>query len=218
MPRRNKMYKKKSEFQKLKTKVNKLDQCLERKYFTKLYNSTAISYDVNNAAPICLPLQGDTETSRTGEKIAPTFLEGNMFVVANSAATVPCAVRIAIIKSKQRFIPISNLNTSTSGLWHDGGSTLSPMSQYLWNNRTHFTVVYDKLFTLGCRVDTDPTGDPSTRILQIKKRLTGCMSFQGTSTTTEQGQYYVVMTSTLPSGAGNPPAMSGEFRIHYKDA
>lgn len=206
-----------AEINKLKSKVNKIVTSTERKFVGTSFNGTAIAYDVNNVTAMCVPTVGDGDNNRTGSKITPTWLEGNFTLVGGSSATVPCTVRVTMVRAKQRFVPNSTTSSGTACIYDYGGTVTAPFSLFQWENRTHFTLMYDKLFTIGPYTATDPSGTVSNRVIRIKKAIKRPnIEFDGTTTTAQSGQIYLIFTSNLTAATG-PPTISGEFRVSYTD-
>lgn len=91
--------------------------------------------------------QGDTDGSRDGDKMSPNSLIVKL-KFTNSSTTAINTVRVLLILWK----PSTNLLSFNPNQVFNNTFTatdVAPLSQYLWDYRNMFKVLYDELFVIG---------------------------------------------------------------------
>lgn len=214
---------KKAKTAKAKTAVDKRqDRAISKIYRslieTKRYDISDLgngsAYDVDNTVTLLAPGAGTTDLQMVGSKISPTFLDLR-FIVSPGSATARTLLRVTLIRSKARFIPSTAVNTSTQGLYQYGGAAGGVSGSFAWDNRRHYTVLYDELIPVG----TSNAGMNIYTVRHLQKRLTGVTEFDAAGgTSAERGQYYICCTSDQTNASGADPQWSVAGSIYYKDA
>ncbi len=199
----------KRNYKQLKTltkKVNKITNAMETKQFDSSASAAEVNFDVNEAQSLVSPAQGDGQEQRIGDEISPFRLEFN-YTVRSVSDTAPQVIRVLIIQSKQRFIPVTNVTTTAAAIWDAANTTLSVDSTFIRDNRSHFVVLYDRTHCL------EPDECFSVK---VRKKLSRRIIFQTNATTTEAGEIWLCPTSDFATASAGP-TLSHVSRILYKD-
>lgn len=195
----------------LGSKVRKIQRQQEKKYHDEV-GAEAIVNNINDGTSVLVdPAQGDTVSTRDGDEIAPQSLELRLGVRHNGSGQPRQLVRVLIVQAKERFVPDTRTSTpsNTAVLKYGGTAAYAPLSPFDWNNREHFTVLFDKTYTVS------NTGEQA-RIDQVRIKLSRKIRFaEAGSVTAERGQIYMVRYSN--EGA-NGPYMSWVTRTTYTDS
>ena len=194
-----------SKMNKLEKKVNFLMKSDETKYHDESLPSSFVRYNVNNVTLLCDPGQGQTTQTRIGNEISPyrIHLKGRIQTGSGTVTTT----RLTLIQAKQGYVPVSNGTTALSKFYALPNSPQTPFSPLDENNRQHFVVLWDRIFTL----------EPGKEAVQfmVNKKISRNVTFQEAgSTTSEKGQLYWVRTSDQGTDVVVHNAYS---RIFYKD-
>lgn len=200
-----------NKIRKLERKVTRMSKQRETKYIDTsaygasiAYNSSVFNYD------LCPVPQGDGIKERIGDKIDPFFVSIKGTFYSNS--TAPETIRLMLIKCKKGngFVP-SIGNTSTGLVIQSQGTSLAPWNPLFYSNKTEFTVLYDRMFTI------QGTGTSMKQFhWKINKKISGPIEFVAETTTAEGGQLYLLAISSTPSGS-TPPSGIYSSRVYYKD-
>lgn len=212
-----------SKIAKLSRQVKRLAKAQETNYKDVLIN-TNCAYDVNNAIHISSILNdGGSPTgtvgTRIGEKVSPYFLEIRGRVRQPlSAIENPSVVRMIIIQSKQRFTPSTISIPGANNVLANQNSIFAYLSPFDRDNRQHFTVLHDEMFSLTSwsTAGGTMTGEPGQHLVHIKKKLSKDIAFELSGSTPEAGNIYVCFFSSV-AAANTEPVFEGFSRIYYKD-
>lgn len=198
---------------KLASDVRKLKSDREVHYHDENDVGLATPYDVTNrVAILCDPPQGDARTDRSGDTISPISLDLRMRISGNS--TIASFVRILVIQSKERFVPVSTAATGTSAVWDEAGTSNAPVSNFFWDNRQHFVVLHDEVVPVG------NTGGAANAItyLNIRKKLSRKINYLAGTTGPAEGQVYLIMTSSINNASSSAPIIAWHSRIRFHDS
>lgn len=204
----------------LRRKVGQLTKGTETKIFDQYQGGTAgtsatVSYSFNNVMALAQPSRDLSDDGMVGDKLNPFYVTVKGTVFQNSATATPETVRIILLKCKpgNGFVPnIASGTLTTSGVVTGQGSIQAVWNPVYYGNKSEFTILYDRLFTL-----TGNDAGQSSFNFKINKKISGVIEFQPASTTAEGGQLYLMAISTTPTGS-NPPFWYFSSRVYYKDA
>lgn len=198
----------------LSSKLNKIERLFETKTHDESLTPSATGYDAEAVTILCDPAQGATEDNRIGDSISPFRITIRGTLRQNASTDGRGAiVRIMLVQSKQRYIPLSATNSNAQGLLQQAGTVNAPLSQFNFQNRKHFTVLSDVTYAMS---NEDTGGSTSNIAFVINKKLTKNISYSPDSVVAERGQLYLVRTSNAAVSAA--PLLSFESRVFYKDA
>ncbi len=198
----------------LVTKVNRLIKSRELKHFDATFPVTQIDFDTNHVHNCGLVLQGDTLITRDGSRLYATSLEfKGMIRQETTPSSFGTQLRIMVVKSKQRFIPASNVSTTTTGVLENAGTLSAPNSPYEANNRVHWVKLYDKPFYVN-----GDTAGPTGENLWFNIKLGHQIVFDEASTTAEAGQVRVLLFSNRSAASGDGPEVSFTTRLWFRDS
>lgn len=198
-------------------KVNTISKAIESKYYDQSFAGSEFNYDTNNTLTVATFGQGDTAQTRSGQRIMPTRLD-LIFQLRNSGTTASggCTARMLVIQSKQRFTPDTTAGISTNGgVFNSANTSESPFSMLTMDNRTHYTVLLDRIVDL----EEDQTG-ANTKPVTIRETVypkRPIIYEPGDTGDTESGQIYILFTSDVAATAVGP-VRRGNFRLYFKDA
>lgn len=201
----------------LERKVTKLIKDPETKYFDVSQNPTpttsqTLAYNNNSTHQLDQIPQGTAQAQRVGDKVKPYFVTIRGTVAQVAAHTNEDTVRILLIKCKKGngFVP-NIASASTGKVLATQGSVNACWSPIQYENKTEFTILYDKVFTL----DGGNTANKSKTFV-INKKIMGDVEFVPGTTTPEGGSLYLMGISSTGTGA-NPPYWFFTSRLYYKD-
>lgn len=146
--------------------------------------------------------QGDTQSSRNGNKIMCNYLTGNFDIKVDPSATVPTQFRVLFVYDKQ-----------TNGAAPTYAEIISPTAIYGLRNVNEyyrFKILYDKTFWV------DNIG-PSTKHVRFNKKFklqTRFDSTTGVVSAISMGSIYMVVVS---SDNTNQPTFQGAVRLGFYD-
>lgn len=195
---------------KLASDVRKLKSDREVHYHDELNLGYGIPYDVNRAVVLCDPPQGDARTERVGDTIRPYWIDlrGSL----RNQHTRSCVARITLVQSKQRFIPSTTAASGITSVWNRAAGVAAPLSTFTFDNRDHFTVLWDKTFTIG------GAGSASEQVdYHLKKKLTRPINYAAGATTFEGGGLYLLQTSEYDNASGVSPVSAWVSRVYFHD-
>lgn len=127
--------------------------------------------------PLSLSVQGDTETTRNGDKIKAAFLSIKMLLIPAGAASNNQAVRIIVFKDK-----VSNgaLPTAASLLQDTSASINQAMSHYNPDNcPSRYHIYFDKF----CDAPAQATGQADPQIFHVNIPLSHHITYKGNAGT-----------------------------------
>ncbi len=199
---------------KLNRKINKVSNMLETKAFDVNSGYTQIATDTNNAQQLLRPPEGSGDFERDGTRISPLFLQVKMHMRQETTpATLSAGLRVVVIRSKARFTPVTDSSSDAAGVLQLGATAAAEMlSPYHWNNRNHFTVLFDRTYQLN-----EASSGPSGRFIFINKKLSGTTIFNDGGVVSEQGQYWLLMYTNRTAANADGPEVALASRIWYKD-
>lgn len=205
-----------------KTKVDKRQDKMIRKIYSEMIESKrydnieiadTAAYDTNNVTSLLTPAEGTNDTEMVGSKINPTRLEVRGSITGGDSSFSGIC-RVTILRSRQRFVPDNSVGTTTNGYLQFGGTSGAYISQFQKDNRSHFTVLYDKTFVVP-----PVTSNYRPVLFSFSKKLSGVTEFDlAGGGTLEKGQYYLCLTSDKTNASGDTPLVSWSSSIWYKDA
>lgn len=121
---------------------------IERKFYDVTQAASQITWTAafGPAYALCVPLPGTGDSQRIGDQInlKSLYFSFNLYGEGNPASTIPTAVRIIIVQwhdLNTNFISFQQV------LQAAGGTRMFIHSPYLHDNRTNFSVIYDKLIS-----------------------------------------------------------------------
>lgn len=191
-------------------KVNRLAGLMETKYNDIFSTFLNVAFDVNKVSFLSTISQGDlNQGNRIGAVISPTRIKIKGEVRSN--ATYATTIRIMLIRSKNRFVPTTDTNGTTSSIWTQGGNAGAVFGDVDWDNKGHFTILYDRTFSVMKGQDTNGIQ------FMIDQKLGGKIRYEGSTTNPENGALYMVATSSEAT-ASSPPSLSYHSRLLYNDA
>ena len=204
----------KGKLAKLTTKVNKIIKAQETKTHDRTFAVTQLAFDTDNATALALIPQGDSRIQRDGSKLLCTFLDLRMMV---RQETTPVdfgnQFRVVILKAKQRFVPETDVATTTGGLWQNGGTLSAPLSPFERNNRTHYTVLYDRSYYIN-----GGNAGSCGRMIHIKKKLNHTIDYEAATSGAEAGQLWCCMTVNRSAASADACEVSYTSRLYFKDS
>jgi len=196
--------------QKLKRDVRLLKSSNETKHHDENYPGGFIDFSTNHVTTLLDPGQSITNQTRIGNEISPFHLRIRGTVDWNPVSGAPQLVRILVIQSKQRFVPVTNTNTISTGVLILSGTSQAPISDFNYENRKKFTVLHDRQYMVS--------EDDQSQPINVSKRIKRKLVFQeGGSTTAERGQIYMLIYSDQASASSSKPVVRAYSRIQYKD-
>ncbi len=198
----------------LVARVNRLSKAQELKTFDTTFSVTQVAFDTNNATALGLVLQGDTRITRDGSKLLATSIDIRMMVRQETTPpTFGAQLRVILIKAKQRFTPSTSVSTTVGGVLENAGTLSEPNSPFERNNRSHFTVLHDKMYYVNGG-DSGPTGFN----IHIKKRLNHVIEYDESSTATEKGQLWMLLFTNRSAASADGPDVGYTSRLFFKDS
>lgn len=199
-----------AEQKKLTAEVRKLKSNREVHYHDELNTGYRIPYDVDRTVVLCDPAQGVARTERVGDSISPYYVDirGQLKCPASTGSTV----RITLIQSKQRFIPQTTASTGITSVWDRAASGQAPLSTFTFENRDHFTVLWDKTFELGAAGSSNDVVN-----WHLKKKITRPIKYDAGATTFEGGALYLLQTSDFNNASTVAPNSVWVSRVYFHD-
>lgn len=197
-----------SKINKLRKDVSQLKRSEETKYHDENVARSNNSYAINDTQILCDPVQSLTAQTRIGDSISPYRIEINGALEWIDPSG-PVIQRVMLIQSKQKFIPSTTASAgSVQSVLTLGGTIGAPFSTFDWNNRSKFTVLYDRTFGLDFQ-------RPQVTY-KIRKKISRNIKFEDTgSLTAESGQLYLLHFS---NNSAIPPKKTFYSRVYYKDS
>lgn len=194
----------------LGTELRKLKNSVERKYHDELSSEGIVNNINNEVSTLCDPAQGLTVQTRTGDEIQPTSLQLGLRIRHNGSGLGYQQVRVILIQAKERFVPDSRQSTPDNAavLAIGGAVSYNYLTSFDWNNRKHFTVLFDKTYTVddvGTKSVSDLVRVPVRRKVRFE---------EAGSTTGARGQIYMIRYS---SEGANGPYMQWHSRVTFID-
>lgn len=195
--------------QTLAKKIDAMAKSQEVKIFDKTSAELGVHYNVANVGTMFSPARGTTSSQIVGDfaNLLRIVIRGTI-----RQTGAPGFLRLSLIRSKQRFVPESDDASQLQGVWALGGTSNAVNSQWLYENRHHFKVLHDQTFALG---DESVGGGDAVQTFLINKKLDGEFRYAFASTTADEGQVYLLMTSSFATTGG--PFVAYSSRIFYTD-
>ncbi len=184
-------------------KVVKIERSVEKKFHT--ITATLTPHDQNDVGLFPTDIaQGNTQATRTGDKISPTSLYLTGYLLMDVGQTGSSETDILIVQDRQQ---ISDTGPEYSDVF-DG----NPGGGILVNNNTlgRFKILSHKQYSLT------PGVKESIRIKTYMK-LSGSTRYNGlTSTDLQKNGIYMIMRSNK-SLINFPPVFTCSLRMHFTD-
>lgn len=180
--------------------VNKaLSKNMEHKYFDYQFASPSVD-DQGITYYISDVPQGDTDTTRDGDKLMPTSLDLNLAVYAGDTTNV---VRFMIVRWH------SNVSTLAAGnVFQYLNSAYAPHTPLHHDGRSQFEVLLDKTIVLNT---------VSRPIVKIVKRLILAKKTIKYSAGSTTGSDKILALAVSDSAATSHPAIAGYSRLNFTD-
>lgn len=177
-------------------------------------------------ASLCIPLQGTTSTSRVGSQIKMSRLTARWIIQGTTSALTGDAyntirLMVAVVKvtnnqSAATFFTPSYFLQDTSTV------NTSMTSQYNWDNRKNFKILYDKLIFVSDPAVAYANGDtnlPFMRKGKVNVKLNRTAQFSAnTGGSTDVEKNYLLMFAFSDSAATSHPTLIWQSRVTYRDA
>lgn len=162
---------------------------------------------------LCIPTQGDSDTSRAGDKIYVKSLNVKVWL-QKAISNFDDMARVMLVESTDGTVP--QTTTLFTEALDSANSRNTPMDQrnlaYIRNFRVH----YDKTFLI------EGSSSTGARFIRIKKSWGKgkghVIKFEPASTTNAGGQFYLVilaMGQTGITGAGAPGFSTDNINYHF---
>lgn len=179
-----------------------------------IFIKSEVAFDKESAINLSVVSQGDTRTTRDGSKILATSIDVKMLIqTVNDPNQIGTNLRVLLIKAKQRFTPMSLATTADRQVLEDQGVIQCTISPYHRDNRSHFTVLYDKTFFIN-----GSNGGNAGVNLHIRKKLNHIIEYQAASTTPERGNIWMILYGDLSNASNDGAEVSYISRLWYKDS
>lgn len=235
-----------------KDQVKRLvDRNIEHKFLVTTFPSatigtqgSAMDIDDGGLGPysLCLVPQGDTDNTRDGDRIKAKSLSFKIHMFTSDAedrdfSIHPCVVRFIIFqwKPNSALVAPSPSNILLTDPISTGGASITVYSQYNWDTRQSYNIVYDRTYTLnGDGLINVPAGTApliqliSTRTDTSQRHIKGNISFArlakqlqynaGSLFGSNHLWFYIIANTTSASPAKNKAAFVFSSRLIYTDA
>lgn len=176
----------------------------EMKYAWQTYNSVAVT-NTASLTQITQIAQGDTDTTRDGDRYKLVKLRFRAIMYHNSIANVQC--RVIIFRWKPRSTP-----TAADILLTGGGGVIDVVSEYQHDTRQMFQILYDKLFTIGSV--QPPQASKVLSFQHVFKGKSGDCQMDAASATTGTNQLWILTISDNVTGS----TMKGTSKVNFTDS
>lgn len=167
------------------------------------YIDTAVFGTITTTAtvfPLTAISQGDTDTSRTGDKVTLKSFLMRLNITPNATAGINFLRILALIDKQNNAVA-----PTAAQILQNSTTTYSPLNDD-WGKR--FKVFYDRTFT----VDTDATGGQVEKTYRKLRNVV--IEYPGTGTVPNTNGVYILMLADQPTDG---PAVIGTVRIRYTD-
>lgn len=166
-----------------------------------------MTYDSVTFNALFPPAQGDTISTRDGDRIEPIRLFGQYAINMSSVTAIS---RVVILQWK----PDNAVDVpSMAKIFEDSATTATVTSNYVGDAvlRKKFKVLYDKVIV-------NPTSVANSQVFRKFdiKNFNNKYIYFNTGTTGGKNQVYVLLISNI-SSAGVGPTLTGHFRSQWKD-
>lgn len=197
---------KKRERKIVKRVVKTVNKGREHKVFTNIYNQLQVPWN-GNFYELCNPVVGTADTQRIGDRVTPVNIDLKLRIVSSSS-DVYNMVRIIVIQAHTTaFVVATDILRVMSSL----SAPYAPESQFNYDNRKTYSVLYDRLRGVSYNVGPATT----TFNINIKRKLRPIQFTGGTVTTISGGLYMIVISD---SQATVHPDLAGTVRVLYTDS
>lgn len=194
--------------------VRKLKSQVEKKYFgiDRTLATTNLEYNNTTGVVHALfePAKGDDYDGRDGFKINAQSINLRCVAYAGANATASY-LRVMLIRSKHRFVPVCT-NNATAGIFEH--SQVGYYDFFNKNNRQHFEVHMDKLITFD---DANRTTIQFNINKNCKNKPVIFDKASGATVEAERGQWYLCAISSEATGGGALPSFGYKGFARFTD-
>lgn len=180
----------------------------EPNWSTQENNGSEMSFDTPVLTALFTPTQGDSVSTREGDRIEPVSIKGKYMIQMPSSTTV---ARVIFFQWK----PDNNIDAPVllDIIQDSAADAYTVVSSYIGSavERKKFKILHDRIYN-------DPSGVANQVIideLNITKFVNKYIYFN-TGTTSAKGQVYMLLFSNI-NAAGTGPAFSCNFMLKWKD-
>lgn len=182
-----------------------LKENMELKYYDTSDSATGIGFS-GFASSLCTPAQGDTDTTRDGDRI---HIERVWFHYGWSNGDNTNVVRVILFQ----WFP--NSAPAVSDILLHTGSAQAPWSDFNWDNRQEYKILYDKTWYLSAYYNGGAKVKGLSKPLIIKNGFRRNLQFQAGATTGTNQIYKLILSD---SGAVPNPLFNSWSRIEFTDS
>lgn len=175
----------------------------EHKYFDTSFNLQTIPI-AGNVDQLSTVPQGNTDTTRVGDKILPTSLEMNFQFVA-VPADVTNYIRHIVFRWKPNTVSVT---PAVASILAYAGTAQSPASPYYHDGRNQFEILYDKMYTFDAYNITKVIKETVPLARKTVNFVAGG----------NNGMGHLYQITLSDSGAVAHPTVIGYVRLNYTDA
>lgn len=194
----------------LNKRVAHLEQTRQKKIRDTEIISVDSAYDNVYILTLNDPAQGNTDTSRVGDKIINVGLQANVEFRQDASPATVC--RILIIHD------FNNTITQASDIFSGYSSNYAtPYQLMTWDFQRNFKVLYDRLIPIRSWDESGVGRVSMSAIKQIYLKFNIPTRFDDASTTINAGAIKLVLTSNAPN-SGSKPGCTGYFRVMFYDS
>lgn len=144
---------------------------------------------------------GNTSTTREGDVVSPVSLHFSYLI---NGETNSGLVRFMVFRWNQYGVP------TPADILKTTGSAYSPVSNTLWDTRSNFTILYDKLHQVSNNGGPELVG--VSRTIKLAKKPLKFKS--GSSTGPKNGIYILTISESASIGS---PSSAMEIRLTFRD-
>lgn len=203
--------------------ANTVKQVMNRRTETKFWDEYEVKYAVGGAGSnyvqdLTLVPQGDTDTTRDGDKLTLTSLKLNYFIDPQSAQ-LDHYFRIIILQWHE--LTAATTPSATSILQNVSTDRDAILSEYTWDYKARFKIMYDRVHYI--RPLTTNTGNyceniPTQRISKFIKIPRKTIDYVAGGTNGNHHIFMVAFSCAVNGAAGASPYLNYNVRLTYKDS
>lgn len=176
----------------------------EMKYAWQTINSAAVT-NTASLSQITQIAQGDTDTTRDGDRYKLVKLRFRAIMYHNAIANVQC--RVIIFRWKPNSAP------SAADLLLTGGTgSIDITSEYQHDTRQQFQILYDKMFTIGSV--QPPQASKVLMFQHVFKGKSGDCQMNAASATAGTNQLWLLTISDNVTGS----TLKGTLKLNFTDS
>ena len=219
MPRLYKMVNGKRQYIKKKTdskqnrRIKKLENLVYPSIEWKSKDQVASAQNISNAGYANYPLfeiaQGDTNSTRDGDKVSLRYATLNLAITRQDTSNI---VRVLVVATPSAtHAGLTDVLQYPNWSTHDAGVLSSPYKVKATNMEQSYTIMMDKVYTLG--------NDISTIVDKVKLKIPKkgkTLEFAADGSNTPVN-YLVSILAISDSTASAHPQLSYQFRYKYID-